>query len=1272
MDRFSPVAPAYTRVLVLPVGKIERSSFLDFVVRLQNEASIVKLAEVEPYIGDDDEVLLSPNAFPQGSLLYNYTPAVPNQQHEQLSPFELFREPLLVLGIVDRRTEQHEGNENELEAAAQYLRERHPRVVHRQLVLLEDSEDGHIQAANSTIRVQSAGDVGSPALKEAVCCVSVQFLTELGTYTRAMQASPSVQTPGQTARSLQRTSSNRDQERRPASGHSTPAHSTETSSPVDDSGSRPPPLNRGSPATSFDQIPSASSVASGISRSDSRASKHTGRASSQDRVSVQGFGSGTSQDKLKHRGKARVGIVIGSIYMMAGQWGEALRVLVENTNKARMLSDHIWHAKGLENIIVCLLLHSWAGLEFQIPSICYPIAERTSSAHVQRFSVNLPTDFRPADAAQQASVRRLSTSLPDLLKLVLSLYRSVEGPLELPFVSISEATVRFCKLLAVLHNANSELDHSTLDQFIGSSKVSDAELKRVTSSNVQPGSLSKAAIADMVSHARPMSDDSVPVADQVAILAGTASVYSLLQMYRKKANVLKDMVTKLTAALIQARKRGAAEMGIHPAASLSTETGAEAIFAITEDSGGIDQMMSEIAGIYGIKLTDPSAAESEEIGRSFFGCDNLKAGVLMELAAFCEASPDPYGVLRLNTTLLSALGINGAVDTETDASTTVLSKDDQVRLTTTISRTIGVSKHLGIPQVEAKYWDRFLVRGIAFVPSSPTEAIVDRSKLSSAANVGEQGTTDGNPLLYDPNAKNRPGTSADSKTHILVENEVSICLVTLQNPNEVSVDIDSLSLTTEGVELETSHEPITLNPMRLQQVSLSVSPCSVGDCRITGCRVKISGCVEQVFLIIHKPWSPSPPTLVKELGQDSRLADSSSQSQQGLGPESTTVFAKVIEAQPSLALENSSLLESSMMLLDGEKKDLSVVVRNTSRISLSIFDVVTTNNALRLQTSSSGDESAAVGFSGLTEPVVVEPGDEHKITFLATGRPSVAQIQIAIYYSRHDDDGQHARLLSVPIEMTVNAAVQVQHLNAMPLPEEGGSDSCVLSFDIRNAWPKTLSYAAAINTQREQSPKQDGVLAPGEIQRVYLPMRRLDADIHSPVGAGSTREALLGRLHVTWSGEGRLGEVDVSGLSMSPETLEQVSGTPLQLSLQLLDSSETSTGSMLGAKPTARAGSFVTLRAKTTNQAKLTGPLFVQLHSRALTSIDSAQDERRMAVAGAMHRIVPPLLEGGEATVDFSVCPLIAGMLELEVVAKAALAKDNGRATARSISLVVV
>ena len=227
MDRFSPVAAAHVRVLVLPVGRIERRIFLDFVRRLQDEAAVIRHKDLKNYERGGD-FLLSPGKSEEGCLLLHYTTSCPSAAILHLSPYDVFREPLLVVGVVGGLGDDEKEARKELNAATVYLRERHARVVHRHLLVLRDSEDGAGKDPDNATVVDQYHERGHPSLTKAIHKLSVSFLRELSTYVQAMQASPSIATPGQTSRSLQRASWMRDVETRSnaSSGHGTPRNVT--------------------------------------------------------------------------------------------------------------------------------------------------------------------------------------------------------------------------------------------------------------------------------------------------------------------------------------------------------------------------------------------------------------------------------------------------------------------------------------------------------------------------------------------------------------------------------------------------------------------------------------------------------------------------------------------------------------------------------------------------------------------------------------------------------------------------------------------------------------------------------------------------------------------------------------------------------------------------------------------------------------------------------------------------------------------------------------
>jgi hypothetical protein len=834
---------------------------------------------------------------------------------------------------------------------------------------------------------------------------------------------------------------------------------------------------------------------------------------------------------------------------------------------------------------------------------------------------------------------RLSFAIPEIVKQILGLYRSSEGSLELPFLISAEATVRLSKLLAALNHTNGELlseqlhtfvtDHSTAAVDVRQSKLSTAQ------TYVQDKSkpFSKTSIAEHLAHALPVSTEGLATGDHIRLLAGLASTYSVLGLDRKKAIVVKELVARLTGALMQARKLGAAEMGIHPAASLSTDAGADTLLAIAKESGGVADLMVDLCHIYGaafprnLHSDSPTYLDTKEFGNTRLSLELLRA-----LVSFCEASPDPRGTLLLTTALLRFAGPNAAIDAAPESVPNAFTREEQMHLATVINRTVVVSRNLGLPDVQADYWDPFLVRGVEVVQPSGSRAVIDRAKLNGM----ESSTTQlgpGNPLLYDPNAS-RPGTAVE-QTFVLVQGEPSHCIITLQNPFDIPVDVENVELVTEGVELDSEHETVSLGPLRFQQVPLTVLPKSVGATKITGCRVRMQSCAAQVFPIVAAAWSVRPHLTVKGVGLRARSPKAEASDEKDLqsaGVVGASVSVAVIPSIPTLELEDNSHLETGMMLLEGETRSLELRMRNTSTVDASVFDIVDTADVLTVVGEALSVESS----------IIIKPGECKAFDFKVQGKAGTEATVANFYYAASSESAKYARLVSVPVAMTVNAALQVPHLEVLHCQDR--ADAVELSFDLRNAWPKSISYKCTvedIDASSEKPLTQPGELAPGEIRRVHQVVPHSVAATQYEEDASKACRQFLDRIQLMWHVDGRSGVVDVQSLTLSPESLDLVRGQPVHASLSLPD-----------AEPGVEVGSFVCMRAKLANRAKRGGgPLFVQLAPR---TAQGGRDDKNIAVAGTLQRILPPLAPGADTTVEFVICPLIAGMVEIELVVRPA------------------
>lgn len=349
--------------------------------------------------------MFSPLAFPAGSVLYDLSTAIPLSSHSALSPFELYREPLVVLGISDghqccvraeavtapdQQQDPSLGNKNrfgehgELQEGLEDIKDAYSKaLVHRVFVF------NHVKTVKplpeDMVAVPSPEHSNITTMKTIMCDLTSQLLGEMTTLAKSIQALPTVQSPT--------TVSGRRTDLGSRSGNATPSaeiHASRSVSPTKrdlksqhrmsmpvnlpsdsnfqsgtpESRARSPPSRSQTPVTTFDEIAGSQGPASPFQKP-----KGDSRQDSKDRLSMQGFGAGGSGERERMKGKGRVGIVIGTMYLLAGRWPDAIKELVESATISKANNDYVWIAKALDCILVALLMEAWAGMDFKV-SFC--------------------------------------------------------------------------------------------------------------------------------------------------------------------------------------------------------------------------------------------------------------------------------------------------------------------------------------------------------------------------------------------------------------------------------------------------------------------------------------------------------------------------------------------------------------------------------------------------------------------------------------------------------------------------------------------------------------------------------------------------------------------------------------------------------------------------------------------------------------------------------------------------------------------------------------
>lgn len=277
-------------------------------------------------------------------------------------------------------------------SATEDLREQFPKAYHHCVMVFEStSQSRHPQLPHETLLIPPMAQLKTTTLKTIMCDLTSTLLAEMTTLARSMQALPTIASPASNGGAADNAPSwaspesgaaqfSRRASQTPASRPESPVSGAQSkdphrmSMPVLPSSGGPlstddpragSPSTQGTrtPPTTFDEI---SGVNNPTSPPRNNTSSTKTRDANSDGVSIQGFGSGGVGERARNKGRGRVSIVIGSLYMCAGHWHEAMRELTDGATRARAYSDHLWQAKALENIMVCLVLFAWSGMDFQV------------------------------------------------------------------------------------------------------------------------------------------------------------------------------------------------------------------------------------------------------------------------------------------------------------------------------------------------------------------------------------------------------------------------------------------------------------------------------------------------------------------------------------------------------------------------------------------------------------------------------------------------------------------------------------------------------------------------------------------------------------------------------------------------------------------------------------------------------------------------------------------------------------------------------------------
>ena len=737
-------------------------------------------------------------------------------------------------------------------------------------------------------------------------------------------------------------------------------------------------------------------------------------------------------------------------------------------------------------------------------------------------------------ATRLAVLQSLAETLPSLVNSILNLYSRAWTFTEekIPPLSYSHSTIRFAKLLAAVRRENGNLNENVLRSVTLNrpSRLSTAtEIKAFMSASELSSLLFRA-------YPTPSSENSMPLSERTNVLAAIASVLSELGYHRKKAVVFKEILSTLLPALVQARKDGAAEMGVHPAASLASLNAATGN-GFADQSGSKEDdaeqamrhFLSLVCQSFGLVSRDLAQAASQtnsntgveagaqktatsialaiqQASMTYVGNQDLKIDILRSCISICEALPNLTGALHYSAELLRTAGSGIAPGPESSNGSPALPIEEQMRLANNISRTLGAAQHLGLRHPEADYWDEFLVRGVENVDLNPSKSLIPHAKPELEVVETIEAKKEKNPFIYNPFLKDKASIAAEP---LLVADEEAVFRVTLQNLYDFDLHIERIQLEADDLCFKSHPQSTMVGPYRTQTMLLGGTPQKSGNLNIIGCLVKIRGCRERSFSIFREPWelkvdakgrSIQPDIAAVETKKRDSVEMKSDKSLEG--PKAAPLPINIIATQPILQLAQISLPQSAIMLLEGEIRTFTITLQNKSQTTPADLVLLSFNDSTvsQVQSALASKELSEIELYELElstsrkpsfrwlrkgshqDNVRIDPRGETTIEIEVRGKPGLAHGIIQVDYgflgvpAKDIDANFFTRQLKIPVAVTVNASVDLVRSDLTPLPSDF-SHRQRSSLDAKVDGESQLTHSNTISRIADLSPQLDPLIS---------------------------------------------------------------------------------------------------------------------------------------------------------------------------------------------------
>ncbi|CAI2177789.1 1503_t:CDS:10 [Funneliformis geosporum] len=473
---------------------------------------------------------------------------------------------------------------------------------------------------------------------------------------------------------------------------------------------------------------------------------------------------------------------------------------------------------------------------------------------------------------------------------------------------------------------------------------------------------------------------------------------------------------------------------------------------------GLLTCLKKIAEIYGVgddvDQTDYSVID-EDARPLEFGWPDIQIDVIKDALTISEALPDYPSMVKYTTRLLRRLFM-------------YMHRDEQIRLSTSIPRIVGAGKKLGL-DMEFKYWGLNIVKGIQVC--RPTSRRIPYPHTNKKLSLKNEEKKEGvSPFIYQSFNKKKVETA---QIH-LIANETSYFLVTLANPFAFDMEIQNISVSTDGIAFTPNSISTTILANTSITLRISGIPTEPGELIVRGCKIKVHGCLEQEFLFmtVIKRYLMSIGSFYSGLAaldsyhkKDTTISNEQDENSPIKKPFiSEFLKVSVINEQPLIKIKSTSLMHGAMMLFEGEQTEMTIKLENVGKtpvdfLSLSFNDSTIANAQALLNSDMPAEEAyemelyahkQSVFSWNKKDNVKILPGNECIVNINVFGKRGCVNGTIQIDYGYlnrpniSDDEPFYTRQVFYPVLLTIHQnleTISMDILNFKPLNGEENYES---------------------------------------------------------------------------------------------------------------------------------------------------------------------------------------------------------------------------------------